>query len=69
MLKTETAAVSSHMQRTNKLEQVLPLPLVNSGAYGIDVQEFLDEYYVNELGTAEQCAKKIQERVTIWLHE
>lgn len=54
---------------TNKLEQVLSLPLVNSGAYGIDVQEFLDEYYVNELGTAEQCAKKIQERVTIWLHE
>ena len=54
---------------TNKLEQVLSLPLVNSGTYGIDVQEFLDEYYVNGLGTAEQCAKKIQERVTIWLHE
>ena len=54
---------------TKRFEQVLSLPLVNSGTYGIDVQEFLDEYYVNGLGTAEQCAKKIQERVTIWLHE
>ncbi|MCI9192502.1 MAG: hypothetical protein HFE92_03750 [Acutalibacter muris] len=54
---------------TKKLEQVLSLPLVNSGSYGIDVQEFLDEYYVNGLGTAEQCAKKIQDRVNIWLHE
>ncbi|QQR29560.1 hypothetical protein I5Q82_16215 [Acutalibacter muris] len=54
---------------TKKLEQVLSLPLANSGSYGIDVQEFLDEYYVNGLGTAEQCAKKIQDRVNIWLHE
>ncbi len=51
------------------LEQILSLPLVNTGAYGIDVQEFLDEYYVNGLTTPEQCAKKLQERAAIWLNE
>lgn len=54
---------------TKHLDEVLSLPLVNSGSYGIDVNEFLDDYYVHELGTAEQCAKKIQDRVNIWLHE
>ncbi len=35
---------------------------VYAGAYNVDVQEYLDEYYVNGLITAEECAKKIQDR-------
>lgn len=54
---------------TGTLERILSLPLVNTGAYGIDVQEFLDEYYINGLTTPEQCAKKLQERAAIWLNE
>lgn len=54
---------------TKHLEEVLSLPLVNSGLYGIDVNEFLEDYYVHELGLAEQCAKNIQGRITIWLNE
>ena len=42
---------------------------VNTGKYNVDVQEFLDEYYVNELITAEECADKIQGRAEIWLNE
>ncbi len=54
---------------TGALERILSLPLVNTGAYGVDVQEFLDEYYINGLTTPEQCAKKLQERADIWLNE
>lgn len=39
------------------------------GKYNVDVQEFLDEFYFYELTTPEQCAKKIQDRVMIWLNE
>lgn len=54
---------------TGALEQVLSTPLVNTGAYGVDLQDHLDEYYVNGLTTPEQCAEKLQDRVNIWLHE
>lgn len=54
---------------TETLEQVLSIPLVNTGAYGVDLQDYLDEYYVNGLTTPEQCAEKLQDRVNIWLHE
>lgn len=54
---------------TEALEQVLSMPLVNTGAYGVDLQDHLDEYYVNGLTTPEQCAEKLQDRVSIWLHE
>ncbi len=51
------------------LEQLFSMNLVNSEAYGIDVQEFLDEFYINELTTPEQAAQKIQGRAEIWLNE
>ena len=54
---------------TEILEQVLSIPLVNTGAYGVDLQDHLDEYYINGLTTPEQCAEKLQDRVNIWLHE
>lgn len=41
----------------------------NIGKYNVDVQDYLDEYYVNELTTAEECAQKIQGRAEIWLNE
>lgn len=51
------------------MDEVLFHSPVNTGKYNVDVQEFLDEYYVNELITAEECADKIQGRVEIWLNE
>ena len=51
------------------MDGVLSHSPVNIGKYNVDVQEFLDEYYVNELITAEECADKIQGRVEIWLNE
>ena len=51
------------------MDGVLSHSPVNTGKYNVDVQEFLDEYYVNELITAEECADKIQGRVEIWLNE
>ena len=51
------------------MDEVLSHSPVNIGKYNVDVQEFLDEYYVNELITAEECAGKIQGRVEIWLNE
>ena len=54
---------------TDQLNEIFSLPLVNLNSYGIDVQEYLDEFYINELTTAEQCAEKIQNRAEIWLNE
>ena len=54
---------------TDQLNEILSLPLVNLNAYGFDVQDYLDEFYVHELTTAEQCAKKIQGRAELWLNE
>ena len=51
------------------MDEVLSHSPVNIGKYNVDVQEFLDEYYVNELITAQECADKIQGRVEIWLNE
>lgn len=53
----------------DKVNEIFSLPLVNLNSYGVDVQEYLDEFYVNELTTAEQCAEKIQDRAEIWLNE
>ena len=53
----------------DKVNEIFSLPLVNLNSYGVDVQEYLDEFYVNELTTAEQCAEKIQGRAEIWLNE
>ena len=53
----------------DQLNEIFSLPLVNLNSYDVDVQEYLDEFYVNELITAEQCAEKIQGRAEIWLNE
>ena len=53
----------------DKVNEIFSLPLVNLNSYGVDVQDYLDEFYVNELTTAEQCAEKIQGRAEIWLNE
>lgn len=53
----------------NTLDRILSLRLVNAAEYGIDVQDYLDEYYLQELTTPGQCAAKIQGRAKIWLNE
>ncbi len=53
----------------DRVNEIFSLPLVNLNSYDVDVQEYLDEFYVNELITAEQCAEKIQGRAEIWLNE
>ena len=50
-----------------KLESFFFLELVNTKQYGLDVGEYLDEYYIQALITAPQCADKIQGRAEIWL--
>ncbi len=54
---------------TQKLDEFLSMPLVNSKTHVIDMSEYLDEFYNSKLTTPEQCAEKIQGRVDIWLHE
>ena len=53
----------------DQLNEIFSLPMVNLNSYDVDVQEYLDEFYINELTTAEQCAEKIQGRAEIWLNE
>ena len=53
----------------DKVNEIFSLPLVNLNSYGVDVQEYLDEFYINGLITAEQCAEKIQGRAETWLNE
>lgn len=52
-----------------ELDEILMKNPVNLNAYGVDVRDFLDEFYDNGLITAEQCAQKIQGRAEIWLNE
>ncbi len=52
-----------------ELDEILTYDPINANAYNVDVQEYLDEYYVNNLITAEECADKIQGRAEIWLNE
>ena len=52
-----------------ELDKILSYNPVYADAYNVDVQEYLDEFYVNDLITPEQCAEKIQGRATIWLNE
>ncbi len=51
------------------LDEVLSYPLVPVDYYNVDVQDYLDEFYVNELTTTEECAKRIQGRTEIWMNE
>lgn len=48
---------------------IVSQPLVPIDRYHIDVQDYLDEFYINGLVTPEQCAEKIQGRAEIWLNE
>ena len=52
-----------------RLEEILSHSPTSLGLYNVDVQDFLNEYYINKLTTPEQCARKIQDRVMIWLNE
>ena len=52
-----------------ELDEILTCDPVNVNAYNVNVQEYLDEFYVNGLITAEECAKKIQDRTYMWLME
>lgn len=42
---------------------------VNLGKYSVDLQDYLDEYYLYGLSTPDQAAKKMQGRAYIWLNE
>lgn len=54
----------------DRLEKALTGTATDIKFYGsADLQPFLDEFYIDGLTTAEQCAKKMQERAEIWLHE
>lgn len=52
-----------------KLEGFLSLPLIPRKLYSIDAKEYLEEFYIQKLITAEECAEKIQGRAEIWLNE
>ncbi len=54
---------------TEKLDAILSGTLVNGKVFSVDMAEFLEEFYINGLTTAEQCAEKIQGRAYIWLNE
>ena len=51
------------------MDEILTMDPVSMGKYNLDLDDYLDEYYVNELTTAEECAQKIQGRAEIWLNE
>lgn len=51
------------------VEQALAQKTVNDKLYGVDAEEIFDEFYVQGIIGAEECAKKIQDRAEIWLGE
>ena len=51
------------------VEELFTGPMVPVEYYEIDTQEFIDEMYLQRLTTPEECAEKIQGRVTIKLNE
>ena len=53
----------------NLMDEILTMAPVSIGKYNLDVDDYLEEFYVNELTTAEECADKIQARAEIWLNE
>lgn len=54
---------------TEKLLEALKFNPINVRQYSLDVSDILDEFYIKELITAEECAKRIQDRAEIWLNE
>ena len=69
--KMQGAAMNEYDSQAGlaKLEEFLSLPLINGKLYGLDVDEYLEEFYEQKLTTAEECAQKIQGRAEIWLNE
>ena len=51
------------------MESLLQNSPVDLGKYNLDVDDYLEEFYVNEITTPEECAQKIQGRAEIWLNE
>ena len=51
------------------MDEILTMAPVSLGKYNLDVDDYLEEFYVNELTTAEECAQQIQSRATIWSNE
>lgn len=51
------------------MDEIVGMDPVSLGKYRVGVQDYLDEFYVNGLTTAEECAEKIQGRTEIWLNE
>lgn len=51
------------------MDDLLTHDPVDLGKYNLDLQDYLDEFYITELTTPEQCAEKIQGRAYIWLNE
>lgn len=51
------------------MDELLTHDPVNLGKFNINLQDYLDEFYVSQLTTPEQAAEKIQGRVFIWLNE
>lgn len=51
------------------MDELLTHDPVDLGKYNLDLQDYLDEFYINELTTPEQAAEKIQGRAYIWLNE
>ncbi|MBS6195865.1 MAG: extracellular solute-binding protein [Clostridiales bacterium] len=56
-------------EMTEMIDRILDRPIVNIDLYSVDVDDILQEFYVNGLTTAQQCAEKLQDRATIWLNE
>lgn len=54
---------------TELLEEILDREMVNIDLYSVDMEEFLEEFYVSGLTTPEECARKMQDRAYIWLNE
>lgn len=51
------------------MDDILKKAPVNLGKYSVDLQDYLDEYYLHGLSTPEQAAEKMHGRVYIWLNE
>ncbi|MBS6183253.1 MAG: extracellular solute-binding protein [Erysipelotrichaceae bacterium] len=57
------------VRMTEMMDRILNRPIVNIDLYSVDVDDILQEFYINGLTTAQQCAEKLQDRATIWLNE
>lgn len=54
---------------TERVDEILDREMANLSLYNVDMDEFLQEFFVNGLTTSQECAKKMQDRAYIWLNE